>query len=107
VRRSRPATISLAPPEPQLASSTETEYGSQQREKREAKADGRPATQAQLKDLATAIGQAGFQPTDEGRAEWFAYATDVVGRDIRANNQLLQGEIKKLTDQLATEAGSR
>lgn len=68
-----------------------------------AKAADGPADQEQLKELAAQIQAAKFQPTDEGRQIWFAYASDVVGRDIRANNQLKAGEVAKLIKQLKAD----
>lgn len=53
----------------------------------------KPATAEQLKELAGCIAAAGYQPTQQGRAEWFAWLSQEVGRDITANNKLSRAEI--------------
>lgn len=62
-------------------------------EEPEPKRDERPATKAQLNELQELIKAAQFEPTDEGRAAWFAWLSQEVGRNITANNQLKRWEI--------------
>lgn len=68
--------------------------------------DGRPATKEQLKELTELIAAAGFQPTDEGRIQWFAFVSQTVGRDITANNQLTRDEIGLVGKELVMPAPS-
>jgi hypothetical protein len=53
----------------------------------------KPATRDQLTELTKCIAAAGFQPTTEGKAQWFAWLSQEVDRDIAANNQLSRREI--------------
>jgi len=62
--------------------------------------DDRPATKEQLQELTQLIAAAGFQPTDKGRAEWFAFVSQTVGRDVTANNQLTRDEIGRVSEEL-------
>lgn len=62
--------------------------------------DDRPATKEQLQDLTQLIAAAGFQPTDEGRTQWFAFVSQTVGRNITANNQLTRDEIGRVSKEL-------
>lgn len=68
--------------------------------------DDRPATREQLQELTQLIAAGGFQPTDEGREQWFAWLSDEVGRDIRANNQLTRWEISKASKTLKDDTGN-
>lgn len=56
----------------------------------------KPATREQLSDLTACIAAAGYQPTDDGRAEWFAWLSQEVDRDVTRNNQLSRREIDKV-----------
>lgn len=62
--------------------------------------DDRPATKEQLQDLTQLIAAAGFQPTDEGRTQWFAFVSQTVDRNITANNQLTRDEIGRVSQEL-------
>lgn len=62
--------------------------------------DDRPATKEQLQDLTQLIAAAGFQPTDDGRTQWFAFVSQTVGRNITANNQLTRDEIGRVSKEL-------
>lgn len=66
----------------------------------ESERDDRPATKEQLQDLTQLIAAAGFQPTDEGRTQWFAFVSQTVDRDITANNQLTRDEIGRVSKEL-------
>ncbi|MDP7706830.1 hypothetical protein [Mycobacterium sp. TY815] len=68
--------------------------------------DDRPATKEQLQDLTQLIAAAGFQPTDAGRTQWFAFVSQTVGRDITANNQLTRYEIGLVGRELVMPAPS-
>jgi hypothetical protein len=56
----------------------------------------KPATREQLQELAGCIAAAGFKPTAEGKAQWFAWLSQEVERDITANNKLSRSEIDRV-----------
>lgn len=60
----------------------------------------KPATRDQLQYLTQSIAAAGFQPTPQGREEWFAFVSDTVGRVITANNQMTRGEVHQIVAEL-------
>lgn len=62
-----------------------------------------PATRDQLQDLAKCIAAAGFQPSNEGREQWFAWLSQEVGTDVTANNQLTRGEIVSVIAAMETD----
>lgn len=64
-------------------------------------ADADPITAAQLQKLAILRQEQGFEDDEDGRADWFAWVSSVVGRQINSSNkEMTKDEASRLIDKI-------
>lgn len=59
-----------------------------------------PVTKPQLQKLSILRQKSGYEDSDDGRADWFAWIESVIGRTVSTNKDLEKGEASKLIDTL-------